>query len=98
MAEPLPTDPKPDGGPAFPSADGEGEFSTGWYESGMTLRVWLAARAPEIEVEEGAANVRMHHVVTTQEARTVARYRWADAMIAERDRTDDLTPPPEPEF
>ncbi len=34
-----------DGGPAFPMADGESELSTGWYNSGMSLRAWLAGQA-----------------------------------------------------
>ena len=86
---------KADGGPAFPVVDGS-NYNAAY---GMSLRDWFATHAREdelilpgtvkestellgVSVEEYTANAKRYwyHIVTK------ARYEWADAMIAEREK------------
>lgn len=83
---------KPDGGPAFPAVDSPRVIS------GMSLRDWFAGHAQEsdlilpLDTKNAAAQLGMSveeyskdfHNWLTINAR--ARYRFADAMIAERER------------
>ena len=82
-----------DGGPAFPP-------NAGWRDDdvncrGMSLRDYLAARAPADEIQEiggtsakecavylGIENYEFpkHYLMLLAKA----RYQWADAMLAER--------------
>lgn len=80
-----------DGGAAFPYPGPQGTFG----ENGMSLRDYLAARAPADEIQEiggtsakecaaylGIENYEFpkHYLMLLAKA----RYQWADAMLAER--------------
>ena len=81
-----------DGGPAFPLYCVPGDLMNA---SGMSLRDYLAARAPTDEIQEiggtsakecavylGIENYEFpkHYLMLLAKA----RYQWADAMLAER--------------
>lgn len=75
---------KDDGGPAFPlpqATSDEREVSVRQYaEPGMSLRDWFAGQAlTGLSSKNGSVS------------ETTARiaYRYADAMLAERNKTDD---------
>ena len=83
-----------DGGPAFPGSVQRGSNGDYWMDQseGMTLRDWFAGQASEVDIMEhqpimelrlGAATPYATGLVRSREA---AKYRYADAMIAERER------------
>lgn len=50
----------------------------------VTLRDWFAAMAPAEEIDPHLGSYRDHTALLERIAK--ARYRWADAMLAERSR------------
>ena len=72
-----------DGGSAFPFVRGY-EYSNA--SNGMTLRDWFAGNATEEDVAHWLAIMILNeHPITREEA----KYLYADAMIAERDKEVD---------
>jgi hypothetical protein len=77
-----------DGGPAFPI-----RFETGFYQPGLSLRDYFAAAATEIDIEEHLPRTRgeeseLFKADGVKRTRVWARYRHADLMLAERDKTN----------
>ena len=71
-----------DGGPAFPR--GTGQLQNGeheWGSNGMSLRDYFAVHAPDIGDaamwSQGESSIRIE---------AARAYRWADAMLAERNK------------
>ena len=74
------------GGPAFPRI-GEGFGDPRYDAEGMTLRDWFAGQATEEDIEEHAfVKLGDGHYPRTREA---AKYAYANAMLAARDRDDN---------
>ena len=75
-----------DGGPAFPSQDGNELAST--HSPGMTLRDWFAGQASlgELSLPEGVpiGTERLY-----AERAAYLAYMQADAMLAEREKPHD---------
>ena len=71
---------KDDGGPAFPVSLDCGSAGKQQFE-GMTLRDYFAAKASEDDIR---ANAMFGELYAHPEDRCKARYRHADAMLAER--------------
>ena len=80
---------KKDGGPAYPSL-GEGFGNPEYHAPGMTLRDWFASHASETDIEEyrglsvdpeGPISTSLYYQFTREQA----KYRYADAMIKERE-------------
>ena len=82
---------KPDGGPAFPTViknhvPGEPLKVKEDYYPGMTLRDWFAGMA----LQGGLSNPGFGG--GTEEGWAREAYRFADAMIAEREKANDFVP------
>lgn len=76
-----------DGGPAFPvwELNGQGQQETTGF--GMTLRDYFAAKATDKDVDEHRdfrSTKYIHHI--PGRTREEARYAYADAMIAAREK------------
>ena len=72
---------KDNGGPAFPMIR-DMRHNADWdHEAGMTLRDYFAALASEDDIR---ANAMFGELYAHPEDRCKARYRHADAMLAER--------------
>ena len=73
---------KPDGGPAFPSRSANIVPINEIVHSGMSLRDYFAAAALQ--------GICAHRAVTdewAEENLARAAYHWADAMLAEREKS-----------
>lgn len=77
-----------DGGPAFPRQGQAVEFGDGWLpaQEGMSLRDWFATMASQDDI---------NHILWGDDcppncSPAEARYRHADAMLAEREKPREL--------
>ncbi len=73
---------KPDGGPAFPK-----HYVSGG-NTGMSLRDYIAVHASERDVRKFMAYKMDHGFERATRTRTEARYAYASAMLAEREKND----------
>ena len=78
---------KYDGGTAFPMASGPEPRvdSATHFNEGMSLRVWFAGHATEEDVTHWLEIMQLNKKPVTREE---AKYIYADAMIAERDKEE----------
>lgn len=89
---------KKDGGPAFPGRDPVVSFRAGHedcaqavassFHQGITIRDWFAGQASEDDIEYHTSYAvpeggYYSHPCTSREE---AKYRYADAMLAEREK------------
>lgn len=76
---------KDNGGPAFPSYNYDSGAVPVLWGSGMTLRDWFAGIATDKDIESVLDETGMPwRPIGTKASRVMARYFYADAMIAER--------------
>lgn len=72
-----------DGGTAFPNQEDENNFST----PGMSLRDWFAGQALAGEMVASSEGVWSNNIASeTLEDRALLLWRFADAMIATRNK------------
>ncbi len=78
---------KSDGGPAFPS-EGEGFGNRNHWTPGMTLRDWFAGQALVGMLAYSHVNPQRgnYHENCLVEGVAEDAYRYADAMLAEREK------------
>lgn len=69
-----------DGGPAFPT----NSWGTSQGSSGMSLRDWFAAHAPEPTEEEIDSYINRENPQNFASVKARLRYQWADYMIEAR--------------
>lgn len=85
-----------DGGQAFPSATGGGDFGLRPV-AGMTLRDYFAGQASEEDVKKYVMGYAVssnpysfgENVLVPKYSREQARYRFADAMLAARNEDQE---------